>query len=32
MRTLYAQAYLDVLNLVNSGGEASVWKRIAGHE
>jgi SpoIID/LytB domain protein len=31
MRTLYAQAYLDVLNLVRNGGEASVWKRIAGN-
>ena len=32
MRTLYAQAYLDVFNLVTNGGEASVWKRIAGNE
>ena len=30
MRTLYAQVYLDVLNLVTNGGEATVWKRLAG--
>ncbi len=29
MRTLYAQAYFDVLKLIRDGGEASVWKKLA---
>lgn len=30
MRTLYAQAYLTVSELVRQQGEASVWKKLAG--
>ena len=30
MRALYAQAYLDVNQLVRYEGEASVWKKLAG--
>jgi len=32
MRTLLRTGLLDVFNLVTNGGEASVWKRIAGNE
>jgi stage II sporulation protein D len=31
MRTLYARAYLAVKELVRNGGEASVWKKVAGN-
>jgi hypothetical protein len=31
MRALYAQAYLAVKELVGNGGEASVWKKVAGN-
>ena len=31
MRALYAQAYLAVKELVRNGGEASVWKKVAGN-
>jgi hypothetical protein len=30
MRALYAQAYLNVNQLVRDQGEASVWKKLAG--
>jgi hypothetical protein len=30
MRSLYAEAYLNVNELVRNEGEASVWKRVAG--
>ena len=29
MRSLYAEAYLNVNSMVRNGGEASVWKRLA---
>lgn len=30
MKSLYAQAYATVAQMVQSGGEASVWKKLAG--
>jgi SpoIID/LytB domain protein len=30
MRALYAEAYRAVFDLIKTGGEASVWKRVAG--
>ena len=30
MRALYAQAYLNVIQLVRNQGEASVWKKLSG--
>ena len=30
MRALYAEAYQKVFNLIQSNGEASVWKKLAG--
>jgi hypothetical protein len=31
MRSLYAEAYLNVKELVRNEGEASVWKRLAAN-
>jgi hypothetical protein len=30
MRALYAEAYRTVFDLIKTGGEASVWKKLAG--
>jgi len=30
MRALYAETYRTVFDLIKTGGEASVWKKLAG--